>query len=70
MEDFRGDHLVLGQGSGGSFSLYLGKRGVYGISSVVVPTESSQDKGNFSVRSSPEENYPEWKLALLPIYRY
>ena len=26
-----------------------------------VPTESSQDKGNFPVRSRPEENYPEWK---------
>ena len=27
----------------------------------IVPTESSQDKGNFCVRSRPEENYPEWK---------
>ena len=24
----------------------------------------SQDKGNFPVRSRPEENYPEWKPAL------
>ena len=38
------------------------------------PTESSQDKGNFSVRSRPEENYPEWKpaftkiLTVLPVY--
>ena len=30
----------------------------------LVPTESSQDKGNCSVRSRPEENYPEWKPAL------
>ena len=30
----------------------------------LVPTESSQDKGNFPVRSRPEENYPEWKPAL------
>ena len=29
----------------------------------VVPTESSQHKGNFPVRSRPEENYPEWKPA-------
>ena len=29
----------------------------------LVPTESSQDKGNFSVRSRPEENDPEWKPA-------
>ena len=28
-----------------------------------VPTENSQDKGNVSVRSRPEENYPEWKPA-------
>ena len=31
----------------------------------LVPTESSQDKGNFSVRSRSEENYPEWKPALI-----
>ena len=30
----------------------------------LVPTESSQDKGNFPVRSRPEEKYPEWKPAL------
>ena len=29
----------------------------------LVPSESSQDKGNFLVRSRPEENYPEWKPA-------
>ena len=29
----------------------------------LVRTESSQDKGNFSVRSRPEENDPEWKPA-------
>ena len=29
----------------------------------LVPTESSQDKGSFSVRSHPEENYPERKPA-------
>ena len=29
------------------------------------PTESSQDKGNFPVRSCPKENYPEWKPALI-----
>ena len=29
----------------------------------LVPTESSQDKGNFPVRSRPEENFPEWKPA-------
>ena len=34
----------------------------------VVPTESSQDKGNFLVRSRPEENHPEWKPALSWIY--
>ena len=28
------------------------------------PTKSSQDKGNFSVRSCPEKNDPEWKPAL------
>ena len=32
-----------------------------------VPTESSQDKGNFPVRSHPEGNYPEWKPALTGI---
>ena len=31
----------------------------------LVPNESSQDKGNFPVRSSPEENYPEWKQAFI-----
>ena len=31
----------------------------------LVPTESSQDKGNFPVRSHPEENYPEWKPAFI-----
>ena len=30
----------------------------------LVPIESSQDKGNFPVRSRPEENFPEWKPAL------
>ena len=30
----------------------------------LVPSESSQDKGNFPVRSRPEENYPQWKPAL------
>ena len=30
----------------------------------LVPTESSQDKGNFPIRSRPEKNYPEWKPAL------
>ena len=29
----------------------------------LVPTESSQDKGNFPVRPHPEENYPESKPA-------
>ena len=29
----------------------------------LVPTDGSQDKGNFPVRSRPEENYPEWKPA-------
>ena len=29
----------------------------------LVPTESSQDKGNFPVRSHPEEHYPERKPA-------
>ena len=29
----------------------------------LVPTESSQDKGNIPVRSRPEENYTEWKPA-------
>ena len=33
----------------------------------LVPTESPQDKGNFPVRSCPEENYPEWKPALSPL---
>ena len=32
------------------------------------PTESSQDKGNFSGRSRPEENYPEWKPGLKRAY--
>ena len=31
----------------------------------LVPTESLQDKGNFSVRSRSEENSPEWKPSLI-----
>ena len=30
----------------------------------LVPTESSQDKGNFPVRSRPEENYPRVETSL------
>ena len=30
----------------------------------LVPTGSSQDKENVSVRSRLEENYPQWKPAL------
>ena len=30
----------------------------------LVSIESSQDKGNIPVRSSRQENYPEWKPAL------
>ena len=36
----------------------------------LVPTESSQDKGNFPVRSRPEENYPEWKPVLIHTFPY
>ena len=47
--------------------LHLGKlssdRKVSFVLEPLVPTESSQDKGNFSVRSRPEEYYPEWKPA-------
>ena len=35
----------------------------------LVPTESSPDKGNVSVRSRHEENYPEWKSAFSCINR-
>ena len=31
---------------------------------LIVPIESSQDKGSFPVRSHPEETYLEWKPAL------
>ena len=40
--------------------LHLGTdRKVSFVLEPLVPSESSQDKGNFPVRSSPEENYPE-----------
>ena len=34
----------------------------------LVPTESSQGKGNIPVRCGPEENYPEWKSALIEFH--
>ena len=33
----------------------------------LVPTKSSQDKGNFPVRSRTKENYLEWKPAFSEI---
>jgi hypothetical protein len=30
----------------------------------LVPTQSSQDKENFSCPFQPTDNFPEWKLAL------
>ena len=40
-----------------------GNRKVSFVLERFVPTESSQDKGNFPVLSRPDENYPEWKPA-------
>ena len=48
----------------GNFPQVRNGQGSFLCVRALAPTESSQDKGNFSVRSRPEENYPEWKPVL------